>query len=151
MRSSRTWDAMNAHTFSVHVMWTGDRGSGTSDYQAYGRDHEITAALKTSTTAGSAAKAYRGDATRYNPEELLIAALSACHMLWYLHLCADAGIAVRGYDDAADCDLQLDADGSGSLSQRRCFRSCVLKISRAAKKPCSCTRKPTPGASSHAR
>ncbi len=76
-----------SHRFSVTVEWTGNRGSGTANYRAYSRDHEIGWAGKP-VVPGSSDPAFRGDAGRYNPEELLIASLSACHMLWYLHLCA---------------------------------------------------------------
>ena len=81
------------HTYSIRVDWTGNEGTGTSAYRAYSRAHEITAPSKTA-IAGSSDPVFRGDATRWNPAELLIAALSACHQLCYLHLCADAGIVV---------------------------------------------------------
>jgi organic hydroperoxide reductase OsmC/OhrA len=88
------------HTYSIRVDWSGNQGTGTSAYRAYSRAHEITAAGKT-TIAGSSDPVFRGDAARWNPAELLIAALSACHQLWYLHLCADAGIVVLAYSDNA--------------------------------------------------
>ncbi|MFQ5520678.1 MAG: OsmC family protein, partial [Candidatus Methylomirabilia bacterium] len=65
----------------------------------------------------------RGDPSRYNPEELLVAALSACHMLWYLHLCTDAKIIVTDYMDHASGTMVLTADGSGH------FTAVVLKPS----------------------
>ena len=77
------------HTYSIRVDWSGNQGTGTSAYRAYSRAHEISAPSKTA-IAGSSDPVFRGDATRWNPAELLIAALSACHQLWYLHLCADA-------------------------------------------------------------
>ena len=86
------------HHYSTTVRWTGNRGTGTSDYRAYERSHEITADGKPTIT-GSSDPAFRGDAARYNPEELLVSSLSACHMLWYLHLCADAGVVVTDYYD----------------------------------------------------
>ena len=88
------------HRYSTRVRWTGNTGSGTCDYRAYERSHEISANGKP-TIAGSSDPAFRGDAARYNPEELLVASLSACHMLWYLHLCADAGVVVTDYSDEA--------------------------------------------------
>ena len=88
------------HHYSTRVQWTGNTGSGTSEYRAYKRSHEITADGKL-TIAGSSDPAFRGDAARYNPEELLVSSLSACHMLWYLHLCADAGVVVPDYSDEA--------------------------------------------------
>ena len=80
------------HTYSIRVDWTGNQGTGTSAYRAYSRAHEISAQGKTA-ISGSSNPVFRGDGVRWNPAELLIAALSACHQLWYLHLCADAGIA----------------------------------------------------------
>src|SRR5215471_17401732 len=81
------------HTYSIRLDWTGNQGTGTSAYRAYSRAHEISAQGKTAIT-GSSDPMFRGDAARWNPAELFIAALSACHQLWYLHLCADAGIVV---------------------------------------------------------
>lgn len=105
-----------AHSYSVDVTWTGNLGSGTSGYQAYGRDHEITAAGK-QTILGSSDPAFRGNRTRYNPEELLLASLSTCHMLWYLHLCADAGITVMEYVDHAVGKMVETEDGGGHFAE----------------------------------
>jgi organic hydroperoxide reductase OsmC/OhrA len=100
------------HTYETDLTWTGNRGTGTSAYQAYGRTHEIIAPGKP-TLPGSSDPAFRGDRTRYNPEELLVAALSACHMLAYLHLCADAGVIVTGYLDHASGVMAETEDGGG--------------------------------------
>ncbi|MBV7535999.1 OsmC family protein [Duganella sp. sic0402] len=89
------------HHYQLNVQWTGNRGSGTSGYREYERDHVISAPGKPA-IPGSSDPAFRGDAARWNPEELLLASASACHKLWYLHLCADAGIAVTAYEDAAE-------------------------------------------------
>jgi organic hydroperoxide reductase OsmC/OhrA len=106
---------MTNHTFQTRLRWTGNLGTGTSSYRAYGRDHELSAPQKTSTIAGSSAKTYRGDDARYNPEELLVAALSSCHLLAYLHLCADAGIVVTAYDDFSEGTMRANPDGSGEF------------------------------------
>jgi organic hydroperoxide reductase OsmC/OhrA len=104
------------HVYQVAVEWTGNRGSGTSDYRAYGRDHTINAGAKPP-ILGSADPSYRGDANRWNPEDLVVAALSACHKLWYLHLCAINGIAVLAYRDQAIGTMQEDAaTGSGRMT-----------------------------------
>ena len=92
---------MPIHTYDVQLKWTGNRGSGTMDYRAYTRDHEISAAGKQIILPGSSDPAFRGDPSRYNPEELLVASLSACHMLWYLHLCAVNEVIVLQYEDQA--------------------------------------------------
>jgi organic hydroperoxide reductase OsmC/OhrA len=89
-----------AHQYEVSVTWTGDRGTGTSGYRDYGREHEVTADGPAA-LAGSSDPVFRGDRTRWNPEQLLVAAASQCHMLWYLHLCADAGVVVVAYVDDA--------------------------------------------------
>lgn len=98
------------HTYTVRVVWDGNRGRGTADYRAYGREHTISAGAKPD-IPGSSDPAFRGNADRWNPEDLLVAATSACHKLWYLHLCADAGIAVQSYVDDAIGTMVEDAQG----------------------------------------
>jgi organic hydroperoxide reductase OsmC/OhrA len=104
------------HHYQLHLKWTGNTGTGTSSYRAYRRDHEITCAGK-SLIAGSADPKFRGDQTRWNPEELLVASLAACHELWYLHLCADAGIIVVAYEDAPEGFMDETADGAGQFTR----------------------------------
>lgn len=93
------------HHYRTSVTWTGNLGTGTSAYRAYSRDHEVAAAGKASPIAGSSDPVFRGDGSRYNPEELLVASLSACHMLWVLHLAADAGIVITDYRDEAEGEM----------------------------------------------
>ena len=100
------------HRYAVKIEWTGNLGEGTSTYRAYSRDHAITADGKPA-LAGSSDHAFRGDASRYNPEDLLVSALSACHMLSYLHLCAVNGIVVTAYEDRAGGEMRETADGGG--------------------------------------
>jgi organic hydroperoxide reductase OsmC/OhrA len=88
------------HHYPVQVAWTGNRGSGTSTYQGYGRDHEIRIAGKP-VIAGSSDAQFLGERSKHNPEDMLVAALSSCHMLWYLHLAAVAGVVVTAYVDEA--------------------------------------------------
>lgn len=109
--------AHDEHRFTTTLTWTGNRGTGTSNYRAYGRDHEIGAAGKSSAIPCSSTPVFRGDKERYNPEELLIGSLSGCHMLWFLHLCAQAGLVVTAYADNAEGTMQLNADGSGRFSE----------------------------------
>jgi organic hydroperoxide reductase OsmC/OhrA len=97
------------------VTWTGDQGTGTSGYRAYARDHEITTNGKPP-LPGSSDPTFRGDPARYSPEDLLVASLSSCHMLWYLHLCADAGIVVTGYEDDAVGVMAEGSDGGGRFT-----------------------------------
>lgn len=109
--------AHNEHRFAMSLAWTGNRGTGTQTYRGYGRDHDITGPGKSAAIPGSSAPPFRGDADRYNPEELLIAALSSCHMLSFLHLCATAGIVVTAYSDDAEGTMQLNLDGSGQFTE----------------------------------
>ena len=104
------------HEYSSVIEWTGNLGQGTANYRAYSRNHSITAAGKAAPIDGSSDAAFRGDATRYNPEDLLVASVSACHMLWVLHLCADAGIVVTAYTDQPTGVMQEHADGSGEFT-----------------------------------
>jgi len=103
---------MKQHAYRVAVEWTGNEGTGTSSYKTYRRDHTIESEGKPP-IAGSSDPAFRGDPMRYSPEDLLVASLSACHMLWYLHLCAANKIAVFGYTDTAEGLMEERADGSG--------------------------------------
>lgn len=86
------------HTYTCTMTWTGNSGTGTSGYKAYSRDHVYSVPGKPD-IAGSADPAFRGNPARYNPEDMLVASLSSCHMLWYLHLCAMAGVVVTAYVD----------------------------------------------------
>jgi organic hydroperoxide reductase OsmC/OhrA len=104
------------HGYQVQVAWTGNHGTGTSGYRAYSRDHEVTAA-GLPPIAGSSDPAFRGDAARWNPELELTAALAQCHMLAYLHLCADAGVIVTGYADDASGTMVQDARGGGRFTE----------------------------------
>jgi organic hydroperoxide reductase OsmC/OhrA len=104
---------MKTHFYTVAVEWTGNTGTGTSGYRNYQRRHEISAGNQKPPIAGSSDPAFRGDPSRWNPEELLVASLSACHELWYLHLCAEAGIIVLAYIDHAEGLMEETADGSG--------------------------------------
>ena len=106
---------MKTHRYNTVVQWNAD-GEGTKNYRSYSRDHSIAVDGKTAILASSD-PAFRGDPSRYNPEELLVASLSACHMLWYLHLCAVNGVIVLDYYDAAVGTMEENADGSGQFSR----------------------------------
>jgi organic hydroperoxide reductase OsmC/OhrA len=91
---------MTAHTYDVTVTWTGNRGAGTTGIRDYERDHTI-AADGPPTIEGTADPGFLGDPGRWNPEQLFTASISQCHMLWYLGLCARAGVVVHEYADEA--------------------------------------------------
>lgn len=104
------------HLYRVEIHWTGNTGLGTQSYSTYDRAHTIGVADKP-TIEASADPAFRGDKTKYNPEELLVASLSSCHMLWYLHLCATAQVVVTRYIDYPIGTLMESGDGGGQFSK----------------------------------
>lgn len=104
------------HHYALSIEWTGNLGTGTSDYRSYTRNHLVSAENKPNILASSDPH-FRGDKTRYNPEEMLVAALSSCHMLSYLHLCAVNGVIVLEYNDHATGTMHENPDGSGQLTE----------------------------------
>jgi organic hydroperoxide reductase OsmC/OhrA len=105
---------MKHHTYEVRVDWIGNDGDGTKSYKGYRRDHIITSEGKPQ-IQGSSDPSFRGDRSRYNPEELLVASLSSCHMLWYLHLCSVNHLTVLDYRDTASGVMEEGDDGSGQF------------------------------------
>ncbi|WP_027660285.1 OsmC family protein [Salinispora fenicalii] len=95
------------HTYEIATTWTGDRGRGTADYRAYDRSYDTVSPGRPLLT-GSADPAFRGDPRQWNPELLLVASLSQCHLLWYLHLCAVNDVVVVDYHDAAHGTMRED-------------------------------------------
>ena len=104
------------HVYNTDLIWTGNTGDGTRTYKSYSRAHEISVVGKP-VIAGSSDPVYRGDKSRHNPEEMLVAALSACHLLSYLHACASAGIVVVGYEDEATGTMVETEDGGGHFTE----------------------------------
>ena len=107
---------MREHSYQTFLKWTGNNGRGTENYRAYDRAYEIEVQGK-AIINGSADAAFRGDKTKYNPEELLVAAISSCHLLWYLHLCAKAGVIVTDYQDRAIGKMSETKSGSGKFTE----------------------------------
>lgn len=108
------------HHYAIRVNWTGNTGGGTCSYRSYERAYDIEADGKP-TIVGSSDAAFRGDDSRWNPEDLLVASLSACHKLWYLGLCSQVGIVVTAYEDTAEGVMVEEANGAGQ------FTSVVLR------------------------
>lgn len=104
------------HQYKLKIKWTGNKGSGTSGYREYDRSHSILIENKVE-ILGSSDPAFLGDKSKHNPEELLIASLASCHMLWYLHLCAEAGVIVIDYVDSATGILIENHDGGGRFTE----------------------------------
>ncbi|TDQ27851.1 OsmC family protein [Tenacibaculum caenipelagi] len=104
------------HNYSATIEWTGNKGKGTSNYKEYERSHKISINNKP-TILCSSDPAFLGDKTKYNPEELLLASLSSCHMLWYLHLCSESNIIVTKYIDNTTGIMSTKPNGSGYFSE----------------------------------
>ncbi|PTX98288.1 peroxiredoxin [Spartobacteria bacterium LR76] len=85
-------------THASRIVWTGNRGEGTAHYRSYDRTWDIAVPGKPVISCSND-PLIGGDPAKMNPEDLLLSALSACHMLWYLHYAADAGIVVKAYED----------------------------------------------------
>lgn len=108
-------NAKNHHEYRIHLRWEGNRGEGTAHYSGYDRQFRISMEGKPD-LVGSADPSFRGDPEKYNPEDLLVAALSSCHMLTYLALCARHGIAVLEYSDDAQGVMTATPEGGGHFS-----------------------------------
>lgn len=107
---------LSLHNYQIAIEWTGNRGAGTDTYRGYGRDH-IIRADGLPDIAGTADPTFHGDKDRWNPEQLLLAALSQCHMLSYLHVAVTHGVVITGYQDQASGTLRLNRDNSGEFAQ----------------------------------
>jgi organic hydroperoxide reductase OsmC/OhrA len=104
------------HQYSLTVRWTGNKGYGTSSYRAYARSHIVQIDNKVD-ILGSSDPGFLGDPKKHNPEELFVASISTCHMLWFLHLCAEAGVVVTDYYDHAVGTMLETEDGGGYFSE----------------------------------
>lgn len=104
------------HHYNVSLSWTGNTGKGTAGYREYERSYTVQVNGKPG-IYGSSDPLFRGDRGKYNPEELLVASLSSCHMLWYLHLCAEAGIVVVDYSDNAIGTMEETDNGGGKFKE----------------------------------
>ncbi len=108
---------MKTHHYQTFLEWTGNRGEGTLDYRSYSRDHITTLEGKTHSILCSSDSSFRGDPARFNPEELFLASISNCHMLWYLHLCSVNDVIILEYVDKATGVMQEDRNGSGRFTE----------------------------------
>jgi organic hydroperoxide reductase OsmC/OhrA len=113
------------HNYSLTVKWTGNTGKGTSNYKEFERSHTIFIDNKNE-ILGSSDPAFRGDKTKHNPEELLLASISSCHMLWYLHLCAISGIIVTHYTDNATGIMIETANGGGKFTEATLYPAVTI-------------------------
>jgi organic hydroperoxide reductase OsmC/OhrA len=104
------------HSYALHLRWTGNTGQGTREYRGYERAHEYAIEGKP-VILGSSDPAFRGDKTRHNPEELLVMALSSCHLLSYLHLCATNKVVVVDYVDDAMGTMVESVEKGGQFTE----------------------------------
>jgi organic hydroperoxide reductase OsmC/OhrA len=110
--------AGKTHIYRTLVEWTGNDGTGTSGYRNYSRAHDISVpGSGKPVIPGSSDPAFRGDGARWNPEDLFVASISTCHKLWYLHLCALAGVIVTAYRDEAVGTMEETAGGAGWFTE----------------------------------
>ncbi len=105
---------MKQFHYQIKNTWTGNKGQGTLNYTSYERSHTIQISGKPDLLCSSDTP-FRGDASKHNPEDFFLSALSACHKLWYLHVCADAGIIVTSYEDNATATLEINDEGIGKI------------------------------------
>lgn len=107
---------LGEHHYSVTATWTGNTGSGTSGYRDYARAVVLSSRGRPDLPV-SADPVFRGDRTRWNPEDLLLGALSECHLLSYLHACTTAGVVVTAYEDEATGVMVEDGRGGGAFTE----------------------------------
>jgi len=108
---------MKTHTYEIKVEWTGNQSNGTLNYKSYSRNHIISGKEKYNEILASSDPSFLGDQSRYNPEDLFLSSLSACHMLWYLHLCSVNKIIVTSYIDKAEGIMEETTGGNGRFKQ----------------------------------
>lgn len=105
------------HHYKATIKWTGNRkGTGTANYKDYERSYQIKIENKPD-ILGSSDSAFRGDTTKHNPEDFFLTSLSSCHMLWYLHLCSEAGVIVTDYTDNVSGIMEETSDGGGRFME----------------------------------
>jgi organic hydroperoxide reductase OsmC/OhrA len=125
---------MKQHNYEVKIEWTGNKGSGTFDYRSYSRSHIISGKEKKVEIPASSDPSFMGDESKYNPEELFLSSLSACHMLWYLHLCAINGVIVLEYIDLPKGTMHERPNGSGFFSEVTLYPEVVVSKSEMIEK-----------------
>jgi len=103
------------HRFQAHLKWSKKTEVGQDNRKRY-KNHMLAVADKNSLEV-SAAKAFKGDPTKWNPEEMLLDSLMSCHMMSYLYVCQQNGVEVLAYEDAGEAFLEVNADGSGKVTK----------------------------------
>jgi organic hydroperoxide reductase OsmC/OhrA len=104
-----------SHSYQCSTEWTGAGSAGTANYRSYDRSY-VSRVPGRPELLGSSDPAFRGDPSRWNPELLLVAVLSQCHLLQYLHLCAVNGVTVLAYQDDSSGTMAEDGEGGGRFT-----------------------------------
>jgi len=120
--------SIKKHYYKATIKWTGNKGQGTYNYKAYEREHIISIENKPD-LIGSSDVSFRGNKNQHNPEELLVSSLSSCHMLWYLHLCSEAGVVVFEYIDNPIGIMTETSDGGGHFTEVTLYPSVTVQNS----------------------
>jgi len=103
------------HEYTARIEWTGNTGQGTRSYKSYQRDWQLNTGGKPVIDCSND-PVLGGDPNKYNPEDLLVASVASCHMLWYLHLCSVAGVNVTAYRDIPLATGELLPSGAGRFT-----------------------------------
>lgn len=106
------------HLFKATLNWSSNKKQEETISKFYNKSHQIKIEGKPVLDI-SAAKAFKGDPSLYNPEDLLLSSLVSCHMMSYLYVCSQNGIEVLEYSDNAEATLEVSPDGSGRFTEVR--------------------------------
>ena len=106
---------MKQYQFQSKIEWTGNTGSGTFDPRSYDRSHTISVPTKKQVIEASSSSFFRGDESKLNPQELFLSSIASCHLMKYLHYCAENGIIVLAYEDHAEATVEENEDGGGKF------------------------------------
>lgn len=98
------------HIFKATLNWKPKEGENTQNPRNYTRDHEVKITDKKLLQL-SAAKSFRGDTNLLNPEDLLLSAITSCHMMSYLYVCSQNQVEILSYSDNSEGILEVVGDG----------------------------------------
>ncbi|REC55529.1 OsmC family peroxiredoxin [Chryseobacterium piscium] len=107
---------MKQHQYKSKIKWTGNTSESTQNYRSYERSYTISVDGKAE-IKGSSDPAFLGNPELHNPEDLLLASVSSCHLLWYLHFCSVNKILVLEYIDFVEGTMIESENGSGKFTE----------------------------------
>mgnify|MGYP003670193837 CR=1 FL=1 len=117
---------INQHIFKVSTNWSKKEGESTTSPRTYSRNHTIKIKGRAEVLKISAAKAFKGDDTLHNPEDLLLSAVSSCHMMSYFYVCSQNGVEVLSYTDNAQAFLEVDKNGKGQIAKVELYPEVIV-------------------------